>query len=153
MSSISEPPTRNVLRSQPGYPNQSKSSSDAADMSTDSTPVPVTKNDFPGGDLVGTQGVSQMQILSGGQVRKTEWKLVYRTLRLISDWTLSGFFSEVCVVGTENVPKEGALILLSRLRFSIESVRANAFLIMMLYNSTPCHHNEIIDIATLCEFD
>ncbi|KAL5505086.1 hypothetical protein ACEPAH_7749 [Sanghuangporus vaninii] len=54
-----------------------------------------------------------------------ELKLVYRILRLISDWTLSGFFSEVCVEGVENVQREGALILV------------------------PCHHNEIIDIATL----
>ncbi|KAL5520982.1 hypothetical protein ACEPAG_8904 [Sanghuangporus baumii] len=54
-----------------------------------------------------------------------ELKLVYRILRLISDWTLSGFFSEVCVEGVENVQSEGALVL------------------------TPCHHNEIIDIATL----
>ncbi|KAL5483637.1 hypothetical protein ACEPAI_8869 [Sanghuangporus weigelae] len=54
-----------------------------------------------------------------------ELKLVYRILRLISDWTISAFFSEVCVEGVENVQREGALIL------------------------TPCHHNEIIDIATL----
>ncbi|KAL5532462.1 hypothetical protein ACEPAF_6032 [Sanghuangporus sanghuang] len=54
-----------------------------------------------------------------------ELKLIYRILRLISDWALSGFFSEVCVEGVENVESEGALILM------------------------PCHHNEIIDIATL----
>ncbi|KLO07559.1 acyltransferase [Schizopora paradoxa] len=52
-------------------------------------------------------------------------KIVYRILRKISDWTLAGFYSEVSVEGQSNVPLGGPLLL------------------------TPCHHNEIIDIATL----
>ncbi|GJE92419.1 glycerol-3-phosphate-1-acyltransferase-like domain-containing protein [Phanerochaete sordida] len=52
-------------------------------------------------------------------------KLVYRSLRQISQWTLDGFYSEVHVSGQENIPEEGPLII------------------------TPCHHNEILDIATL----
>lgn len=40
-----------------------------------------------------------------------EPRLVYRALRKISDWTLSNFFSEVLVVGQENIEEEGALIL------------------------------------------
>ena len=43
----------------------------------------------------------------------TELKLVYRILRLISDWALLGFFADVCGIGAENVPSDGALILLS----------------------------------------
>ena len=43
----------------------------------------------------------------------TELKLIYRILRLISDWALLGFFADVCVIGAENVPSDGALILLS----------------------------------------
>ncbi|KAJ8501720.1 hypothetical protein ONZ45_g12051 [Pleurotus djamor] len=54
-----------------------------------------------------------------------ETQLVYRLLRKISDWTLAGFYSEVYISGTENVPKDGPLIL------------------------TPSHHNEIIDIAAV----
>ncbi|EKM48244.1 uncharacterized protein PHACADRAFT_51675, partial [Phanerochaete carnosa HHB-10118-sp] len=52
-------------------------------------------------------------------------KLVYRALRQISQWTVDGFYSEVRVSGQENVPATGPLIV------------------------TPCHHNEILDIATL----
>ncbi|TBU45439.1 acyltransferase [Dichomitus squalens] len=53
-----------------------------------------------------------------------ELKLVYRGLRQISDWALR-YYSEVYVDGQENVPTDGPLIL------------------------TSCHHNEILDIATL----
>ncbi|KAI0067126.1 hypothetical protein BV25DRAFT_1835434 [Artomyces pyxidatus] len=51
--------------------------------------------------------------------------LVYFILRKISDWSMSIFYSEVEVVGKENVPKDSPLL-----------VCAN-------------HHNEIMDIATL----
>ncbi|KAJ6505984.1 glycerol-3-phosphate-1-acyltransferase [Mycena vulgaris] len=55
-----------------------------------------------------------------------ELRLVYRILRKISDWTLdTGFYSEAYVSGEYNVPKDTPLIL------------------------TPCHHNELIDVATL----
>ncbi|KAF9025241.1 hypothetical protein BDZ89DRAFT_1016948 [Hymenopellis radicata] len=52
-------------------------------------------------------------------------KLVYRALRKISDWTVYGFYSEVYVEGTENVPNDGPIIIASN------------------------HANEIIDVATL----
>lgn len=54
-----------------------------------------------------------------------ESKLVYRSLRQISQWTVDGFYDKVHVCGEENVPETGPLIV------------------------TPCHHNEILDIATL----
>ncbi|KAI0646294.1 glycerol-3-phosphate-1-acyltransferase [Trametes meyenii] len=53
-----------------------------------------------------------------------EAKLVYRGLRQLSDWALR-FYSEIRVDGQENVPRDGPLIIAS------------------------CHHNEILDIATL----
>ncbi|RPD65473.1 glycerol-3-phosphate-1-acyltransferase [Lentinus tigrinus ALCF2SS1-7] len=53
-----------------------------------------------------------------------ELKLVYRGLRQISDWALR-FYSDVDVHGQENVPADGPLIIAA------------------------CHHNEILDIATL----
>ncbi|KAI0764978.1 glycerol-3-phosphate-1-acyltransferase [Fomes fomentarius] len=53
-----------------------------------------------------------------------EPKLVYRGLRQISDWALR-YYSEIYVDGQENVPRDGPLIIVS------------------------CHHNEILDIATL----
>ena len=56
-----------------------------------------------------------------------ELKIVYRILRLISDLALVGFYSDVCVRGKEVVERSGPLIL------------------------CPCHHNEILDIATLCK--
>ncbi|KAJ6494808.1 hypothetical protein C8R47DRAFT_974336 [Mycena vitilis] len=54
-----------------------------------------------------------------------ELRLVYRILRKVSDWALANFYSEVYVVGEQNVPKETPLII------------------------TPCHHNELIDVAAL----
>ncbi|KAH9849378.1 glycerol-3-phosphate-1-acyltransferase [Lenzites betulinus] len=53
-----------------------------------------------------------------------ELKVVYRGLRQVSDWAL-GFYSEIYVDGQENVPGDGPVII------------------------TPCHHNELLDIATL----
>ncbi|KAI0371934.1 glycerol-3-phosphate-1-acyltransferase [Pilatotrama ljubarskyi] len=53
-----------------------------------------------------------------------ELKVVYRGLRRVSDWALR-FYSEIYVDGQENVPRDGPLIIAS------------------------CHHNEILDIATL----
>ncbi|KAI0746755.1 glycerol-3-phosphate-1-acyltransferase [Daedaleopsis nitida] len=53
-----------------------------------------------------------------------ELKLVYRGLRQVSDWALR-FYSDIYVDGQENVPHDGPLIIAS------------------------CHHNEILDIATL----
>lgn len=41
-----------------------------------------------------------------------ELKIVYRILRQVSDWTLTGFYSDVHVEGSENVPKHGPIILL-----------------------------------------
>ncbi|KAF9527174.1 hypothetical protein CPB83DRAFT_856494 [Crepidotus variabilis] len=54
-----------------------------------------------------------------------EAKLVYRTLRKISDWTVNGYYSEVYVEGQQNISKSGPLVV------------------------APTHHNEILDIATL----
>ncbi|KAI0821472.1 hypothetical protein BC629DRAFT_1587737 [Irpex lacteus] len=51
-------------------------------------------------------------------------KLVYRALRRISLWSME-YYSDVHVEGQEHVLEAGPLII------------------------TPCHHNEIIDIATL----
>ena len=47
----------------------------------------------------------------GQPAKRFELKLVYRTLRLISDWALVYFYSDVYVEGIENVDPEGALIL------------------------------------------
>ncbi|KAF7316858.1 Glycoside hydrolase family 5 protein [Mycena chlorophos] len=51
--------------------------------------------------------------------------LVYRALRRVSDWSCRYYFSEVYVDGAEFVPKDLPVIL------------------------TPCHHNELIDVAML----
>ncbi|TFY76611.1 hypothetical protein EWM64_g7401 [Hericium alpestre] len=51
--------------------------------------------------------------------------LVYRFLRQISEWTLSDFYTEVYVKGTENVPLDGPVLLLAS------------------------HPNETIDVAAL----
>lgn len=51
---------------------------------------------------------SQLEVTSSNRF---ELRLVYRTLRLISDWTLQHFYSEVYIGGAENVEEHGALIL------------------------------------------
>ncbi|KAI0049368.1 hypothetical protein FA95DRAFT_1557028 [Auriscalpium vulgare] len=51
--------------------------------------------------------------------------VIYFILRKISDWSLTHFYSEVHVLGRENVPADGPLLICAN------------------------HHNEIIDIATL----
>ena len=51
--------------------------------------------------------------------------LVHRALRQLSQFTVAGFYSEMHIQGSPNVPKDGPLILAST------------------------HHNEIIDIAVL----
>jgi hypothetical protein len=40
-----------------------------------------------------------------------ELKLVYRTLRKISDWAVARFYSEIYVDGIENVPEKTPLIM------------------------------------------
>ncbi|THU82281.1 hypothetical protein K435DRAFT_972013 [Dendrothele bispora CBS 962.96] len=54
-----------------------------------------------------------------------ELKLVYRFLRKVSDWTIAGYYADVLVVGSENIPKDCPVVIAST------------------------HHNEMIDIATL----
>ncbi|KAJ7127013.1 hypothetical protein C8R44DRAFT_780182 [Mycena epipterygia] len=55
-----------------------------------------------------------------------ELRLVYRILRKVSDWALVSFYSEVYVdSGEQDFPKDTPVII------------------------TPCHHNELIDVATL----
>ncbi|KAJ7773248.1 glycerol-3-phosphate-1-acyltransferase [Mycena metata] len=55
-----------------------------------------------------------------------ELRIVYRILRKVSDWALVSFYSETYVdSGEQNVPKNTPIII------------------------TPCHHNELIDVATL----
>ncbi|KAJ7104178.1 glycerol-3-phosphate-1-acyltransferase [Mycena belliarum] len=54
-----------------------------------------------------------------------ELRLVYRLLRQASDWALVSFYSEAYVSGEYNVPQDAPLVI------------------------TPCHHNELIDVATL----
>ncbi|KAI0339278.1 hypothetical protein BDW22DRAFT_1361799 [Trametopsis cervina] len=51
-------------------------------------------------------------------------KVVFRVLRRISLWSLD-YYSDVYVAGHTHIPKTGPLVV------------------------TPCHHNEIIDIATI----
>ncbi|KAF9059844.1 hypothetical protein BDP27DRAFT_1340522 [Rhodocollybia butyracea] len=60
-----------------------------------------------------------------------ELKLVYRALRKVSDWTVTGYYSEVVVEGQEN----------------ILNIQHDTSYGPVIIGST--HHNEMIDIATL----
>ncbi len=40
-----------------------------------------------------------------------DFMIVYIILRKISDWSLTSFYSGVHVDGTENVPKDGPLLM------------------------------------------
>jgi len=44
-------------------------------------------------------------------------KLVYRALRKISDWVVSGYYSDVYVEGEENVPSRGPMIMYVGFKF------------------------------------
>ena len=74
--------------------------------------------------------------------RNMNLKIVFRILRRMSLWSLE-YYSDVHVAGREHIPKAGPLIVCVCLEF-------RATLTSHALNSTPCHHNEIIDIATLC---
>ncbi|KAI5123067.1 hypothetical protein M0805_000501 [Coniferiporia weirii] len=99
----------------------SNTSLDSSDLST-----PLADPDIAQGWTESSEGSLSLVGRATGQVTsQRDLKLVYRVLRLISDCALAGFFSEVCIAGSQCVNAEGPLIL------------------------TPCHHNEIIDIAAL----
>ena len=91
----------------------------------DHEPVSVQNSD---GSDTDARLFSQSKRKSSSKGASRELKLVYRTLRLISDWVLPGFFSEVSVEGTENVRSEGALILLSYISF-LHTNRSDASLL------------------------
>ncbi|KAG5715948.1 Glycerol-3-phosphate O-acyltransferase 2 [Termitomyces sp. T112] len=55
----------------------------------------------------------------------SERKVLHRVLRQISDWALSSFFTEIRVIGGENVPEDGPIIV------------------------TATHHNMMLDPAVL----
>ena len=41
----------------------------------------------------------------------SDTKVLYIIIRKLSDWALSSFFTEVRVIGGENVPKDGPIIV------------------------------------------
>ena len=76
--------------------------------------------------------------------------LVYHILRALSDSALN-FYSEVHVEGQYNVPADGPLIVC--VRFAVASERWIDFVLTAdVCTSVSCHHNEILDIATLGSF-
>ncbi|KAJ3740452.1 hypothetical protein DFH05DRAFT_1508887 [Lentinula detonsa] len=68
-----------------------------------------------------------------------ELQLVYRILRKISDWSVTGYYSEILVEGSENV--------LNIQHDSVDAKRKDTINGPVILCST--HHNEMIDIATL----
>ncbi|KAJ3731650.1 hypothetical protein DFJ43DRAFT_376288 [Lentinula guzmanii] len=68
-----------------------------------------------------------------------ELQLVYRILRKISDWSVTGYYSEILVEGSENV--------LNIQHGSVDAKRKDRINGPVILCST--HHNEMIDIATL----
>ncbi|KAM5537073.1 hypothetical protein V8D89_009219 [Ganoderma adspersum] len=83
-----------------------------------------------------------------------ELKLVYRGLRQISDWALR-YYSEVYVDGEENVPPDGPLIMCVTSPAATPHQRLDLTQDLIISANissrtrTSCHHNEILDIATL----
>ncbi|KAJ4475579.1 hypothetical protein J3R30DRAFT_569368 [Lentinula aciculospora] len=64
-----------------------------------------------------------------------ELQLVYRVLRKISDWTVTGYYSDILVEGSENI---------LNIQHGIQHGRVDGPVILC-----SSHHNEMIDIATL----
>jgi glycerol-3-phosphate O-acyltransferase / dihydroxyacetone phosphate acyltransferase len=72
--------------------------------------------------------------------------IVYIILRKISEWSLSTFYSDVHVDGSENVPKDGPLLVYVPLS---ESCCLSLPIYIPVTPRCANHHNELIDIATL----
>ena len=72
-----------------------------------------------------------------------ELKLVYRTLRKISDWTVTGYYSDCVVQGSENVPETGPLIMY------VAAAVYPFYTTTLPYPRAPTHHNELVDIGAL----
>ena len=72
-----------------------------------------------------------------------ELKLVYRTLRKISDWTVTGYYSDCVVQGGENVPETGPLIMY------VAAAVYPFHTTTQPYPRAPTHHNELVDIGAL----
>ena len=77
--------------------------------------------------------------------------LVYRSLREASDWMLN-YYSEIGVLGQENIPREGPLLMLVYSQTWTEGTALNpgTMLTIALLFSVACHHNEVVDIGALC---
>lgn len=75
--------------------------------------------------------------------------IVHKVVRRIASWAVYSFFTEVRVIGGENVPANGPIVvyvLLSRLR-PCQTMR-----LATAYGSfrTATHHNMMLDPAVLC---
>jgi len=73
-------------------------------------------------------------------------KALHRLIRFISGLAVTSFFTEVRVIGGENVPKTGPII--------VYVVSCSAFPVFKAHgcyrNSTATHHNMMLDPVVLC---
>ena len=85
--------------------------------------------------------------------------ILHRILRRIASWAVYSFFTEVRVIGGENVPTNGPIIVYVFL--SINLTRPGSYTTRMLYLGcldltlmarfrTATHHNMMLDPAILC---
>ena len=70
--------------------------------------------------------------------------ILHRILRRIASWAVYSFFTEVRVIGGENVPMNGPIIVY----VSLSTVCFD--LTLMARFRTATHHNMMLDPAILC---
>ena len=75
-----------------------------------------------------------------------EAKVLHRGIRRLAGWAVWSFFSEIQVIGGDNVPEDGPLIVCVNILLHLVPSRA--------YNLSICsaatHHNMMLDPAVLC---
>ncbi len=77
-----------------------------------------------------------------------EAKVLHRGIRRLAGWAVWSFFSEIQVIGGDNVPEDGPLIVCVHLLFHLVPFEADS----VALHSAATHHNMMLDPAVLCAF-
>ena len=83
------------------------------------TPTPFSSNRAPDGDCLCWQSSPLTTLTTSGDIEgaasflfmDTDYYLFHRVLRRIASWGAYSFFTEVRVIGGENVPANGPIIV------------------------------------------
>lgn len=74
-----------------------------------------------------------------------ENKILHRVIRKLAGWAVWSFFSEVHIIGEENVPLDGPLIVY------VPSYLTVGTRVLTAVTRVATHHNMMLDPAVLCQ--